>query len=68
MIISPYGKVLGELDEKEGTLIVDISVNEADAMRESFRTFDQKRNEMYHFDTNSQEIRETPKGSRWDGE
>jgi predicted amidohydrolase len=47
MIISPYGNVLGELDEKEGLLMADINIPEADQMRISIPTYDQKRSDSY---------------------
>ena len=33
MIVSPWGRVVGELDEKEGVLIGDVDLTECDAVR-----------------------------------
>ena len=33
VVVSPWGKVVGQLDEKEGVLMADIDLNECDVMR-----------------------------------
>ncbi len=47
VIISPYGKVLAELDETEGIALADIDITLVDAMRQNIPTYDQKRDDVY---------------------
>ena len=59
VVVSPWGKVVGQLDEKEGILMADIDLSECDAMRwiwvivfrsrKAIPTSQQKRKDMYEF-------------------
>ena len=51
MIVSPWGKVIGELDEKEGLLLADVDLNECDQVRAAIPTKDQKRYDLYELNT-----------------
>ncbi len=51
MVISPYGKILAELDEKEGIAIADLDMSQVDRMRRSIPTHDQKRRDVYRTDS-----------------
>jgi omega-amidase len=47
MIVSPYGEVLGELDEGEDMLIQDIDIEKSNRMRAEIPLFKQKRTDIY---------------------
>lgn len=49
IVVDPWGKVVGELDEKEGILIADIDLSECDKVREAIPVLKQKRSDMYEF-------------------
>ena len=59
VVVSPWGQVVGQLDEKEGLLMDDIDLSECDAMRwiwgivfrsrKAIPTSQQKRKDMYEF-------------------
>ncbi len=47
IITSPWGEVLGKLDEKEGMLIQDIDLDRVDAVREQLPLIKQRRTDIY---------------------
>lgn len=57
VVVSPWGRVIGKLDEKEGVLMADIDLSECDAVRyslfmlimkrDSIPTSKQKRHDLY---------------------
>ena len=47
IITSPWGEVLGKLDEKEGMLIQDIDLDRVEAVREQLPLIKQRRTDIY---------------------
>lgn len=47
MAVSPWGKILGELDENEGCLILDLDLKEVEQFRNAIPTSTQRRNDIY---------------------
>ena len=50
-VVSPWGKVIGELDEKEGVLIADIDLAECESVRAAIPIQYQKRYDLYELNT-----------------
>ena len=46
-VVSPWGKVVAELDEKENILIADVDLTEVSNMRTAIPVRTQKRNDIY---------------------
>eukprot|EP01119_Soliformovum_irregulare_P002061 TRINITY_DN1211_c0_g2_i2.p1 TRINITY_DN1211_c0_g2~~TRINITY_DN1211_c0_g2_i2.p1 ORF type:complete len:211 (-),score=42.57 TRINITY_DN1211_c0_g2_i2:579-1211(-) len=46
-LVSPWGKVIASLEEKEGILYADIDLTEVDAMRQQIPCWSQKRADLY---------------------
>lgn len=47
VVTSPWGEVLGEMDEKEGTMTVDLSLDEVTAVREQLPFLAHRRKDIY---------------------
>lgn len=47
LAVSPWGRIIAEMDEKEGTLIVDLNLDEIDEVREALPVWQQRREELY---------------------
>ena len=47
LLVSPYGDILGELDEKDGVLIQEIDISVVDRIRQEIPLFHQRRPEVY---------------------
>lgn len=47
VVTSPWGEVMGEMDEKEGTMTVDLSLDEVTAVREQLPFLAHRRKDIY---------------------
>ena len=51
VVVDPWGKVVAQLDEKEGVLMADIDLGKCDQVRAAIPTKDQKRFDLYELNT-----------------
>lgn len=51
MVVDPWGKVVAQLDEKEGVLMADIDLGQCDQVRAAIPTKEQKRFDLYELNT-----------------
>jgi predicted amidohydrolase len=47
LICDPWGKIVGELDEKEGVLVCDLDLSKIQNMRTSIPTGKQRRHDLF---------------------
>lgn len=50
MVVDPWGKIAGELDEKEGVLLVDVDLKVGKVVRQALPTSKQRRSDIYQLE------------------
>ena len=57
IVVSPWGEIVGQLDEKPGILIADIDLNYVDKIRDEFPMLKHRRTDLYQINMNGKKIK-----------
>jgi len=57
IVVSPWGEIIAQLDEKPGILIADIDLEYVDKVRNEFPMLEHRRNDVYQVNMNGKDIK-----------